>query len=213
VDVPYEPALALGLGAGRGVGRAPDAAAWAVWITGPPGSGKTTLAFEVAGRVSGVRVKVLELAEVRRFVLGGGAPSTPDNEEIIHRAVVYAAKRLTDAGVAVIVDATAPRRAWRELARELIARFGEVQLVCPREVSASRERAVRWSLLGCAQNPCGRTADESPEIVLDYEPALAPDAVIHTHVQNPWSATETILALIRRLASEVRATEVEWNRS
>ena len=63
-------------------------------------------------------------------------------EEIVHRTLAYAAKLLTEAGVAVIVDATAPRRVWREAARELIPRFAEVQLVCPAEICVERERGL-----------------------------------------------------------------------
>ena len=55
-------------------------------------------------------------------------------------------KLLTDAGVSVIVDATAPRRVWREAARAMIPSFAEIQLLCPTDVCLERERAVRWGL-------------------------------------------------------------------
>jgi adenylylsulfate kinase len=43
---------------------------WAIWITGVPGSGKTTLARGVAAALEsrGVPVKVLELDEIRKVV-------------------------------------------------------------------------------------------------------------------------------------------------
>src|SRR5439155_7904676 len=88
----------------------------------------------------GVAVRVLELAEMRRLLLLGKQPESEYAREIVHRALAYTAKLLAETGVAVIVDATAPRRAWRELARGLIARFAEVQLVCPRAACHERER-------------------------------------------------------------------------
>ncbi len=43
---------------------------WAIWITGPPGSGKTTLARGAAAALEarGIFVTVLELDEVREIV-------------------------------------------------------------------------------------------------------------------------------------------------
>jgi len=43
---------------------------WAIWITGPPGSGKTTLARGVAAALEarGITLKVLELDEIRKVV-------------------------------------------------------------------------------------------------------------------------------------------------
>ena len=76
------------------------------------------------------------------------APAAPwaaeHDEEIAHRALAYTAKLLADAGLVVVVDATAPRRAWRALAREIVDTFAEVQLVVRSEVCLDRERAVRW---------------------------------------------------------------------
>lgn len=177
----------------------PPSAQWTLWITGLPGSGKTTLASSVAEGLMhrGVDVRILELAEVRSFVTAGAW--SPLAEDLSHRALVYAAKRLSAAGTPVIVDATAPARAWRELARQSIPRFAEVQLVCPASVCGNRERAVRWRLLGCAQRrPVARPAD-GPDVVLAYECSLAPELTIHTDVEDPWSAAQAVLGLTRRL--------------
>src|SRR5262249_9538788 len=171
---------------------------WAIWITGLPGSGKTTIASataEALGRY-GVTVRVLELGDVLAFI--GGCRYTPVADLIAHRTLVYAAKVLTEAGCAVIVDATAPARAWRELARELIPRFAEVQLVCPAEMCATRERAVRWRLMGCTHTqPCRH--DGAPDIGLTYEPSLRPDVTIRTDTGDSESAAATVVRLARRL--------------
>ena len=68
---------------------------WAVWITGLPGSGKTTIASRVAEALGrrGHAVRVLDLVDVRAFITGAWSPLA---EDIAHRALVYAAQRLTD---------------------------------------------------------------------------------------------------------------------
>jgi adenylylsulfate kinase len=191
--------VALSL-AGAAPARPPASPArWAIWITGRPGSGKTTLASSVAEALAGrgVAARILDLAEVRAFVHAGGSPM---GEELACRILVFAAKALTDAGIPVIIDATGPRRLWRQAARDLIGHFAEVQLVCPPEVCGDRERAVRWNLTLCAAMPRPRTSrGEGPDVAIDYEAALNPELTIHTDVDDVWRAGEAILQLAERL--------------
>ena len=228
VDVPYEPALrpeltvdtrleASSIAVRRIValarqfaespapGTSAPPAGWAIWITGLPGSGKTTLAWGAADALAArsIRVRVLELAEVRHAILGDH-PESDATREIVHRALAYTAKLLTEAGVAVIVDATSPRRAWRELARDLITHFAEVQLVCPREICFERERATRWGL-GPRQSATrsSRPTADAPDITLDYEQALHAELTLHTDVQSLPGALDELLRLAHRLHREV----------
>jgi adenylylsulfate kinase len=222
VDVPYEPALrpemtvethredrdaavtrivalirALGKPDARGAAdRRP---AWAIWVTGLPGSGKTTLAMKAAEGLAArsMRVHVIGFAEFRRMLLGD-TPESETTREIVHRALAYTAKLLTEAGVPVIVDATAPRRAWRRLARELIRHFAEVQLVCPYEICGDRERAVRWHL-GPESRPRTERGAPEPDVVLGYEGALDPELALHTDTPNLSANVEAVLRLALRL--------------
>ena len=131
LGVPYEPGLSAeliidpdresvaeaahriaGLAVRLAVGReAPvlDTTGWAIWITGRPGTGKTTVTSRVVEALAtrGVPVRALDLDEVRRQLVPGGRISETDRE-ILHRALAYATKLLTEAGTAVIIDAAAP---------------------------------------------------------------------------------------------------------
>lgn len=223
VNVPYEPALAPELivdtavedaeaaaarivEVARALGRAAPArrrrrpGAWAMWITGLPGSGKTTLAAAVTEALTarGIETELLDIDDLRGFVCRHGA-STPAQEDILHRALVGAGKLLTDAGVSVIIDATAPHRTWRELARALIAHYAEVQLECPPAVCAARERAVRWNPALCAGGTRRVVLDRGPDIALHYERCLDPAMTIDTHVRDMWSAIRDLEGLARRL--------------
>jgi adenylylsulfate kinase len=172
---------------------------WAIWITGRPGSGKSTLAERVAASLTSrdIAVRVLDYRSVERRLLPDRPGSEPDHETV-HRALAYAAKLLTEVGVPVIVDATAPRRVWRETARALIGCFAEVQLACSAEVCVERERAARWGL-GGESPPEARRPAPTPDVALGYEESLRPDLIVHTDVHDPWTTAEQVLFLAHRL--------------
>jgi adenylylsulfate kinase len=225
VDVAYEPAtspemsidttqetpaaagarIAALVGGWPRVPRRAAPAEWTVWITGLPGSGKTTIASHVAEALTerGVSVRILDLTAVRAFVTGG--PWSALADDVAYRAIVYAAKRLNEAGIAVIIDATAPARSYRDLARRLVRRFAEVQLVCPADVCVTGERAVRWRLFGCPERSLAAAPTYGPDIALAYEHALCPELTIHTDVEDPWSAAENVFRLTLRLHEADRA--------
>jgi adenylylsulfate kinase len=180
--------------------KAPTVPGWAIWITGRPGSGKTTLARRVAEALAarGVQARMLDHAGARRFLVGNG-PTAEADQDIIYRALAYAAKRLVDAGLPVIVDATASRRVWREAARMLIPCFAEVQLLCPVDACIERERAVHWGLTAGGGGPSRMTA-AAPDIVLGYEESFRPDLMLRTDLHEVWDSVEQVLALVQRLA-------------
>jgi adenylylsulfate kinase len=186
-------ALALALGPATRRPQAPGGAV--VWLTGPPGSGKTTLASRLAeGLVAeGVAVTMLEWAALRALALT--VPWAAEREdEIAHRAFAYTAKLLADTGLVVVVDATAPRRAWRALARQLVGAFAEVQLICPSEVCLDRERAVRWR-----PRPHGGAVMAAPDLAIEYEYSLSPDLLLDTETRSEWAAAEDLLGFAHRL--------------
>jgi len=194
-------ALAQQLGEGFRHSAQLPCSGWAIWISGLPGSGKSTLAWGTAQALAArcVHVRVLEFAQMRRVILGG-YPDSDTALDIVHRALAYTAKLLTDAGVPVIVDATSPLRVWRELARKLIMRFAEVQLVCAREICMERERAARWGLSVRQSAPILHlAASEPPDIVMHYEPSPCPELILHTDTQDSWGTLEEVLRLALRL--------------
>jgi adenylylsulfate kinase len=171
---------------------------WAIWITGRPGSGKTTIARRVAEALAarGVTARIVDAAAIRPLV---PLMETARREDLVHRAVVCLARFLADAGVAVVVDATGQQRRWRDLARQLIPRFAEIQLACPPEICAERQQAARWRL-GVAPSGMGcPPTDTELEWIMAYEPAFQPELTIFTDVQDWITAVEQVLFVAERL--------------
>ncbi|OIO06054.1 MAG: hypothetical protein AUJ49_00410 [Desulfovibrionaceae bacterium CG1_02_65_16] len=116
---------------------------WALWFTGLPGCGKSTIARAVRGELAarGVAVEYFSMDERRKSYF-----LHPDYsaEERARSYTLFAeeAAGLTAAGRNVILDATAYRLAMRQEARERIARFAEVLVRCPLP-EAMRREAVR----------------------------------------------------------------------
>jgi adenylylsulfate kinase len=172
---------------------------WAIWITGPPGSGKSTIAQNavIALEKRGVTAVLLESAAFCAALVPARTPLEWELD-IVYRALVYTAAVVTRAGIPVIIDATAPRREWRDMARASIPHFAEVQLVCPPEICGARERTARWSrtTLGAHRpDPAG----PDPEIVLTYEHSLRAELTVDTQAQHVWTAVEHVLLLADRL--------------
>ncbi len=174
---------------------------FAIWVTGPPASGKSTIAHGAATRLAeaGRPVRVLELDEVRKVVTPN--PTYTDAErDIVYRALAYMAKLLVETGTPVIIDATAHRRAWRDLARQLIPRFAEVEVDCPLEVRVARERSRRTGhaprgIYAHAQEP-GATV---PGVNVPYESSAAAELRLDTASTDPERQVEAVVALARGL--------------
>ena len=180
---------------------------WAIWITGPPGSGKSAVARAAAAllRGRGEPVTVLELDAIRKKITP--VPRYTEAErDLVYRALAYMAATLVEAGVPVIVDATAHRRAWREAARAAIQRFAEVQLCCPLEVCRERERTrpLGHAPAGIYAR-AGRPGATVPGVDVPYEPALAAELVIDTTVDDVETAAAKVAALADRLAASTAA--------
>jgi protein-L-isoaspartate(D-aspartate) O-methyltransferase len=179
---------------------------WAIWITGLPGSGKSAIAQAAAAELQarGERVVVLELDRIRKDITP--KPTYSDAErETVYRALVYIAAALVDAGVPVIVDATAHRRSWRELARVTIPNFAEVQLRCPLEVCQERERTrPRGHAPTGIYDQATRAGATVPGVNVEYESALAPELTIDTTKRSVPESVGDVAGLVWRVLRTAR---------
>jgi adenylylsulfate kinase len=111
-----------------------------IWLTGPSGAGKTTLAEALSKRLSemGYEVEVLD-GDGIRSKLYPDLGFSKEEREMHNRVVIEMAKLLAKNGVITIVSIISPFKSTREYARREIGRFVEVYLKCSKEELIRRD--------------------------------------------------------------------------
>jgi adenylylsulfate kinase len=167
--------------------------AFAVWLTGLPASGKSTVVAALKPQLEalGLSVDVLESDAVRRTLTPAPTYSQPERD-LFYRALALMGAKLVSHGVTVIFDATANRRAYRDFARSLVSRFIEVAVECPLELAMQRDYKGTYQR--------GRRGESStvPGLQDPYEAPLNPEVRIDTTKLSAKEAAETILEYVKR---------------
>jgi adenylylsulfate kinase len=169
------------------------ASAFAVWITGVPASGKSTIARALAHELAerGIDVAVLESDALRRL-LTPLASYTDEERGRFYRALASIGELLVSHGVPVVFDATANRRAYREHARALIPQLVEVHVATPPEVCAARDPK------GLYRRARTGGVTTLPGVQSPYERPAHPDLVVSTERDSAEAAAHSIVALLER---------------
>jgi adenylylsulfate kinase len=164
--------------------------AFAVWVTGIPASGKSTLVRSLKAQLEerGVRAVVLESDVLRPILTPHPRYDEPERDEF-YRQVSAIGTLLTEQGIPVIFDATANRRAYRAMARRQISKFLEVYVHCPVETCQARDpKGIYRQARGHANNVPGLEAV--------YEPPENPDLIVEGESEPPVDAAKRLIALI-----------------
>jgi adenylylsulfate kinase len=168
---------------------------WTLWITGLPGSGKSTVALRIKERIPSA--VILRSDELRKIV-------TPDprytgtERDYVYKCLVYTAKTVAELGHDVIIDATGNRRLWRRLARRLLPDYHEVYLRCPLDICMEREKMRRETHAAPrAIYEKGEKGAPVPGVNVEYEEPEEPELVIDTAETLPDEAAEKIVRMIK----------------
>ncbi len=165
--------------------------AFAVWITGLPASGKSTLARALADALArqGVRVQVLE-SDALRKVLTPRPTYSEEERDWFYAVLAHIGALLVQNGVSVIFDATAPKRLHREAARRQIPRFLEVFVRCPLEVCIRRDPKGIYR-----RGQAGETATV-PGLQVPYEEPEPPEMTVEGERMETEKAAESVVRAV-----------------
>ncbi|MDP2276585.1 MAG: adenylyl-sulfate kinase [Nitrospirota bacterium] len=170
---------------------------FALWITGLPGSGKSTLADEIKKLYP--KFIILRMDAFRKIVTPKPAYSDLERD-IVYRSLVYLAKKMTEQGHNIIIDATGNLRRWRTLARRLIPKYAEIYLKCPLEIAMKRERkrtCTHKAPKGIYKK--GAKGWPVPGIQAPYEEPKKPELTIETDRLSVKESVKSIRELITNL--------------
>ena len=159
-----------------------------LWFTGLSGTGKSTLANQVAAelRRRGLSVEILDGDEVRTNLSKGLGFSKEDRDTNIKR-IGYVCKLLTRNGVVAISAAISPYREIRDYNRQQIGSFVEIYVQCSIEALTRRDvkGLYKKALAGEIQNFTG--------VSDPYEPPLQPEITVDTERQSEEESLRAIL--------------------
>ena len=165
---------------------------FAIWITGLPASGKSTVTAALARqlRERGIKVAVLE-SDILRKVFSTHPSYDEHDREYFYGSLAFIGRVLTEHGIAVIFDATANLRSYRERARRQIPNFMEVFVDCPLEVCIQRDPK------GIYKKGLQGEAPHVPGLQAAYEPPEKPDVFIRGDRDEPTEAANRIVAVLK----------------
>lgn len=183
------------LGGGAGTPPTHASTGFTIWLTGLPGSGKSTIAglLERRLRERTLRVEVLD-GDVVRANLSPDLGFTREDRDANVRRIGWICELLARNDVIAIAAAISPYRAVRDEVRARIGRFVEVHVSAPLEVAMRRDPKGLYRRA---------TAGDIPSftgITDEYEPPLAPEVTCQTgDGETPEASVARIVEVLERL--------------
>ncbi len=168
-----------------------------VWLTGLPGSGKTTVANAVASKLreSGYRVEVLDGDWVRKTI-NPDVGFTREERRIHLRRIAWIARLLARNGVIVLCSFVSPYRSVRKEIREIVeeeAPFVEVYCKC------SLQECIRRDPKGLYRKALRGEIEHFTGISDPYEEPENPELTLDTEHEPPNKNAERVLDKLRKL--------------
>ncbi len=165
-----------------------------VWLTGLPGSGKTTIAEGLLSEFKrrDLKVELFDGDEVRRN-LSKGLGFSKEDRDTHNKRIIYVCKLLTRNGVNAIVSLISPYRSTRAYARENLPRFVEVYLRC------SITECIRRDPKGLYKKALAGEITNMTGIQDPYEEPENPEVVVNTEKNSSIRNVKKIVRKIEEL--------------
>ena len=168
--------------------------ATAIWLTGIPASGKTTISILLKDYLQKKNMPaiILDGDEIRKTVSKDLGFSPQDRKEH-NRRVIEIAKLLVKNNFTVIVPLISPYRETRELARREIPNFVEVY------VKASLDTCIKRDPKGLYQKAKNGEITNLTGLQSPYEEPINPELVLDTEKSTPQQCLDMITSKLDEL--------------
>lgn len=164
---------------------------FAVWITGLPASGKSSVTRELVSQLNaaGISPVVLE-SDLLRTILTPKPTFSQEERDLFYHQVAELGVMITRHGVPVIFDATANRRAYRDHARGAISRYLEILIDTPLDDCRRRDPKGIYRAAGSSSTAT------VPGIQVPYERPQTPELTLDGR-DDPAGNAARIFTLLR----------------
>jgi len=165
-----------------------------IWLTGIPGSGKTTLAEELKKfyEQKKISVEILDGDEIRKTLSKDLGFSQEDRKEH-NRRVIFVAQILAKNGVITIVPLISPYRETREFARKEIPNFVEVW------VKTSVDECIKRDPKGLYKKALAGEIKNLTGLQAPYEEPQNAELVVDTEKHNVEESVDLITSTLKKL--------------
>lgn len=169
---------------------------FAIWLTGLPASGKSTLAAGLSDALTGqgIRIQILDSDDLRQ-VLTPEPTYSQSEREWFYQVMVHIGQLLVQNGVNVIFSATANRRRYRNQARQAIEQFAEVYVRCSLETCMERDTKGIYAKAQAGE------AQTVPGVQVPYEAPQTPGLTIDTEQTTPEEGVSLLLSWLEEFIS------------
>lgn len=163
-----------------------------VWLTGPPASGKTTIARHVVQSMLTDGVPTLWLdSDDLRAVMTPEPTYSPQERAVVYGTIAHLARLASEGGVAVVISATAARRAQRDDLRAQVATFVECEVRCDQATLEARDPKGLYAKAASGQ------ITALPGVGVAYEAPVAPELVLRTDRTPPEVLADRVVQCVR----------------
>lgn len=165
-----------------------------IWLTGLPGSGKTTIAkgLEKYFKDNNYRIEVLDGDFVRKN-LSPDLGFSKEERDQHNKRVIFLSNLLARNGVIVIVSLISPYRKIRDYARSRLNKFVEVFVKC------SIEKCIERDPKGLYKKALNGEIKDMTGIQHPYEEPLNPEVVDDTEKETTKESISKILLKAKEL--------------
>jgi len=165
-----------------------------IWLTGIPGSGKTTIALELGKyyEQKGLPIEILDGDEIRK-TLSKDLGFSPEDRKEHNRRVIFIAQILAKNGVTTIIPLISPYRETRNFARKEIQNFVEVW------VKASVDECIKRDPKGLYKKALAGEIKNLTGLQAPYEEPQNAELVLDTEKQTVEESIEQIISTVKKL--------------